>query len=321
MTLVDPFLYRSQDVWLSPFPLLKTELALLLIAGVLLMGLSAGFFGRLLGSNRQYPLFSHDLIRHLAVAVTTSWIVIGVFELGSVGLPFLIPLVPFYNVSEFTILLFVFYVAVATLPLIFAMEYLVAHLKEGVSERRPTLRPRHDFTRGPQSATAVILAVLVISGPLVSGVVVTTLQSPSYLGTIVDDLANVTSGDMAALSWAKANLPTCSEVFVAPGSAAQFLPSYADVRLVFPMDPSPWNGSYTYAFTNMTYGNYTQEVKMDLLELNVTEVFVTGQTNMLWKPILPAPLEGSSDFQVLFHDQDAYVFEFMPAVKATGCQP
>jgi hypothetical protein len=320
--LVDPFLFRSQDVWLSPFPLLKVELALLLTAGILLLGISADVFGRLPRATYNLAIFHPNLLRHFAVGIIVSWVTIGVLEIGETGLPFLSYILFISNSGELSVLLFVFYTAVATLPLVLVTEYLVAHLEEVVDDRRSTLPPRHSLSVGHPPAFVVILMILVVACPLVSGVVVTTTQAPSYLETIVHDLANVTTGDMAALNWAKTNLSSCSGVFTAPGSAGQFLPSYANVRLIFPMGNSiPSNTSYTSALTNLTRGNYTQGVKADLLELNVTEVFVTGQNNMLWKPILPAPLEGANDFIKLFHDQDAYVFEFVPGVNETSCWP
>jgi hypothetical protein len=319
--LVDPFLFRPQDVWLSPFPILKVELALLLVVGILLLGVSAGFFGWPVRTYRLPEFFSASLLRHLTVGIIGCWVAIGVVELGVSGLLSVTIQAPFTNIDELSILLFVFYTAVATLPLVIATEYLVTHVDKELDHHVSTLPPPHRHSRDRTLPSTVILAVFVVACPLVSGAIDTAVQAPSYLGSIVNDLANVTSGDIAALDWAKVNLPPCSGVFVAPGSAGQFLPSYADVRLIFPMDPRPSNASYTSALDDLIGGNYTNVVKADLLELNVTEVFVTGQTNTLWKPILPAPLEESADFQVLFHDEDAYVLEFGPGLNATACLP
>lgn len=164
------------------------------------------------------------------------------------------------------------------------------------------------------------LAALVIIAPLSSGAVVTALDSPPYLGELATRLANVTPGDLAALEWA-ASLPPCSNVLVAPGSAAQFLPAYAEVRVTYPMNPPPHSPAYREAVQNLSWGNYTTSVQADLLSLGVTEVFVTGQSTALWRAFEPAPFiaAGPEYFELLYSNGDAYVFEFVPGSAAVGC--
>jgi hypothetical protein len=157
--------------------------------------------------------------------------------------------------------------------------------------------------------------------PFTIGAVATALEGPAFLERGVADWSQVTSGDLVVLEWSAEHLPSCSAVFVAPGSAGQFLPEYAHVHLVYQMTPSPWNRSYFLAYANLSSGEYTSATRLALIELGVTEVFVTGPTTPQYRPITPSPLENSSDFRELTGAGDASVFEFVAGNASASCPP
>ena len=312
--LADPFLFRPQDVWLSPFPLLKGELALLLAGGLVLVGL------RLL----RYPPSWVDFLRrrtarHLAGALGVSLGALGLLTLSGPPSSPLSLLAGLSSGAEVSILLFLVYTAIATLPLVGVMEQW-ARPPPTLPERSLRVPLRRVPFHGAPRTTTLILGAALVAGSLGSGLVVTATSAPPYLGAITHDLANVTQGDLAALQWS-AGLPSCSRVFVAPGSAGEFLPAYATVQLVYPMNPAPLNGSYQRADSNLTEGVVTPPVLVDLGDLGITEVFVTGQSNVLYPSIPPGPLEASPAFQLLYHSEDAYVFEFLAGAEGSGCLP
>ncbi len=312
--LADPFLFRPQDVWLSPFPLLKGELALLLAGGLVLVGL------RLLRPHPPVADFLHRrTARHLAGAAGVSLGALGVVTFSEPSSSPLSLLSGFSSSAELSILLFLVYTGIATVPLLGALEWC-AQASGTCPERSPPARPRRVPLRGTPRAATLLLGAVLVAGCLGSGLVVTAASAPPYLGAITHDLANVTQGDLAALQWAT-DLPSCSRVFVAPGSAGEYLPVYATVQVVYPMDPAPLNGSYQRADANLTQGVVALPVLTDLRDLGVTELFVTGQSNVLYPAIPPGPLQGSPAFRLLYHAQDAYIFEFLTGVEDSGCLP
>jgi hypothetical protein len=165
------------------------------------------------------------------------------------------------------------------------------------------------------------LAVAVLALPLAFGAGVTAVDVPSYLDTHMAEFTNATSADLAALDWAGAHLPACSRVLVAPGSAAQFLPLFATVNVVFPMVPASNNLSYSVAVSDLTNGTYTNTTRAALLLLGVTEVFVTGQASVSFLPFLSRGPAGSTDFSDLFDQGDAAIFLFGPGATEGHCLP
>lgn len=312
--LADPFLFRPQDVWLSPFPLLKGELALLLAGGLILVGV------RLL---RPHPpvvdFLRRRTARHLTGFAVVALGAVGVLVVsGSPSSPLSV-LAGLSSAGELSILLFLAYTGIAAVPLVGVVEWLAHAPRTSPDPVRPAHRRRPPPGRGREGA-ALLLGTALLAGSMGSGLVVSAVNAPPYLGAIVHDLANVTEGDLEALRWS-ASLPPCSRVFVAPGSAGQFLPAYAHVQVVYPMNPAPENGSYQRAEVNLTQGEITSSLLADLRALGVTEVFVTGETNVLYPAIPPGPLEASAAFRELYHEEDAYVFEFLAGAEGDGCLP
>jgi hypothetical protein len=124
---------------------------------------------------------------------------------------------------------------------------------------------------------------------------------------------------VAGLEWAGRALPECARVLVAPGSAAEYLPEYAQVRVLFPAFPAVYNLSYDSAVTALVAGQYNGSIRGDLLALSVDAVFVTGRTTVQFPPFEPSAFEGSSDFSPVFLSGDAEIYAFLPGVSATGC--
>lgn len=292
---LDPFLFRQQDIWLSPFESLKVLIAVLLVAGALLL-----IFRIFSVFPLEIPVFftfetlagvGATILAILVVVILLTWS--GVSSLPT-------------NLQEISIILFLFFTIIAALPLVIAGRAL--------SEARSASSTGKGLT--------LLVAALVVAVPLTMGAGVTILSEPQYIDSESGNLANVTQGDLAALSWAGAHLPSCSSVLVAQGSAAEFLPAYATVHMLYPMEPPPRNQSYYDVVSDLTTGSITYATLSNLEVLGVTEIFVTGQTNVDWKPFLPQPLLADNvDFSMLFHSADAYVFEFQLGAGLQNCTP
>ena len=317
--LTDPFLYRPIDVWLSPFFLLKVELSILLAGGFVLLSWRAlGYHPRLERS------ISRSMARHLG-GVTLSTVIVLAAIVVTPGSGFS-PLSAVSSSGEISVLLFVFYTAIATLPLLWAAGEVDRWLRQTPGTARDTKSIRrvryqvraHRAVKG-KNPVEIVLFGLILFIPLVSGTAVTATQAPVYVGGLLHDLSNVSRADLDTLQWAGTHLPACSGVLVAPGSAGQFLPAYSQSRLIYQMNPTPQNLSYTRAITNLTYGNYSSSVRADLVALGVTEVFATGQSNILWKPLATFELKSSTDFHLLFEEGDASIYEFVEGAAAEGC--
>jgi hypothetical protein len=317
--LVDPFLFRPQDVWLSPFPVLKVELAALLAIGFVLIGLRVLRPAPEICRYIQRRAARHLVVGTLVCLAAVAFLVFGAAEPGPASL-----LSGFSSAAELSILLFLMYTGVASLALAGAFERL-GKTEPAPVPRVPTRHRRRPATlarpvRRGRGMGAWILSAALVAGVVASGAAVTVVEAPPYLSTILTDLSNVSAGDLAALEWS-AGLPSCSKVLVAPGSAGQFLPAYSHAQLLYPMNPPPQSGPYQRAVANLSYGNVTTPVLSDLSALGVTVVFVTGQTNVLYLPFDPYPMLYSGDFSVLFHQEDAYLFQYGPGAAASGCAP
>ena len=299
-TFLDPFLFRPQDVWLSPFFPMKVLLAVMLIAGILVLAMiTLEVLPRPKGWGKGS--FFEQL---MATAGASALIIVG----GILMATYLTAGVVFTNLTEVSLVLFFCYGVVALVPILWALNQFQVRSQREQSGR----------------ATWAVVTVILLALPVGAGVMATAGPAPIYLTTLTGSLANVTPADFSTLQWSGSHLPSCSTVFVAPGSAAQFLPAYVNVHVDFPMVPGPRNASYTSAVGDLDNGTLNNGTLQDLRTLGVTEVFVTGQSNLLWRPLLPGPLSADpTEFPLLDHvsGSDAYLFEFEPIASAENCLP
>ncbi len=316
---LDPFVPWKPKI--SPIAPLYVEIEALLVAGLVLSALLLG-----LPSSRAGRWLSRDLVTWVLAGAavmlleTAALLGFGTLNTSVSGIQSI------SNVWETSFLLFIFYALAAFLPILAAAESLRhGRLAEQRTDESATRSSRWSLPRtaGPSKTRrwTTLAATAIIALPLLSGAVCTVAYVPGYLHASIVAEANTTGDDLAALVWAGSHLPPCSEVLVAPGSAAQFLPEYAVVHLVFPVFPSPTNLSYHELYDDFVAGEYPAAARGQLLSLNITEVFVTGQTTNAYPAFQTAPFLGSDDFSVLFHEGDALIVEFAPGVAASSCGP
>jgi hypothetical protein len=300
---VDPFLFRTTDVWLSPFPPIRLELAALLVVGALILLLRPRFAG------------DRSLLSRFAIAggaSTAAWFLLE--WLAASGVRPLAALAPLSNGGELSEMLFTVFVVVATVPLIVLLDRPLTP-----SYRPPRLAIRSPGpSRLPMATAAVVVGLLLF----VPGTAVTASELPSTLQTIYTTFGNVSADDFALLSWAPANLPPGSWVLVAPGSSAEFLPAYApSLRVLYPMlvGFSYPNATYRDAVREFTNGTAQPNGAADLRVLDADYVAVTGTNTVLGDSFSPAPfLADPTMFPVVFHSGDAYVFAVADAETSSG---
>ncbi len=307
---IDPYLFRPTDVWLSPVPALRDELAVLLTAGLVLLILAYRWeaIRRTTGPLARFLAAAGAvLVAGMALTWASSW---------AGGLP--VRLASVTSAAELSIWLFTLYTLIAAVPLVLLLE----RARSDATERRrpsapaaagdPRRRPRA-VGRYPMAPLAVAIAVAIV----VPGAVLSGTSLPPALSGLYARVGNVTSDDLALLEYAGAHLPSGARVLVAPGSAAEFLPGYApDVVLLYPMVPGwPWlNASYDLVVRELTNGTLDAAGSEALAVLGVNDLLVTGANTVLWPPFSPAPLLADpAGFPLEFHAGDAYLFE-----RATG---
>ncbi len=318
-TQLDPFVPWKPKI--SPIPPLYVELEALFLAGIILCALVA-----LRPSGAAGRYLHRDLVVWVgvgtAVLLIETAVLLGLGNLNST----VSGIQSISNVWETSFLLFIFYALVALLPLVAAARFLASHqqgITTDLSQDRtsPKLRGRAGPVGGRSRRWGAIGALVIVTVPLLSGAVCTVAYVPGYVHTSIVAEANTTNADLAALEWAGAHLPSCSRVLVAPGSAAQFLPEYAVVQLVYPVFPSPTNLTYHQLYDDFVSGEYPPSARAGLLLLGITEVFVTGPTTDAYPAFPTSPFLESSDFSVLFAEGDALIVSFSPGVAASGCAP
>ena len=321
LSQIDPFTPWKAKV--SPFPFLSVELQVLLVGGLVLSALV--LTGRL-GSLREY--LSAGLVEWTLVGAATLLVVtVIVGALGEWNTS-LSGIQSVTNLNELSILLFLFYSLIALLPLVAGVNYLRTHRGSASGRptpgRSPSLHPRVSFGRFGSSrrrwTTVVAVGVLVV--PLASGVAVTTAIMPGYLHTFLRGQSNGTQEDVTVLEWAGEHLPSCSGVLAAPGSAAQFLPEFATLRIIYPVFPVPANLTYFNVVQNLSNGTYGPTTREGMLMLGVTEVFVTGATTNTYPAFSLVPLRAApSAFTLLDSSGDAFLFAFNPGIVSENCPP
>ena len=306
---IDPYLFRPTDVWLSPVPALRAELAILLTIGLVLlvMTLRWEWTRKVAGS---LPVF---LMAGGAVIVVGMALVWAASYHGGLVLR----LANLTSAAELSIWLFTFYTIVAAFPLVLLVDRARAERSERPPDPEgspvPARRARGRRAEAPAIAPlAVALAVVIV----VPGAVLSGTSLPPALNGLYASVGNVSADDLALLEYAGAHLPAGARVLVAPGSAAQFLPGYAaNVVLLYPMVPGwPWiNGSYSLVLRELTNGTLDSAGSNALAILGVDDILVTGANTVLWPPFSPAPLLADpSEYPLEFHAGDAYLFERSP---------
>jgi hypothetical protein len=301
---LDPFLFRPGDVWLSPFPLLRVELAALIVLGAVMLCLYAGSRR---GTRDAGPL---------AAGAATFSVGAVLLALDLRGGPATGLLAGLTNAGEVSILLFTLLVGLAVVPLVRLASGLEAALypepaggvtpPTGFAGRRGTRR-----AAGPTARPASILLLLAVGTLVVlPGLVVTTEDAPGYLHGLYLSVGNTTAADFALLGWAQSTLPAGARVLVAPGSAAQFLAGLRpDLSLVYPVEPVSANPSYQAVTAELENGTLDAAGHTDLAVLAVDYIAVTQANNRLWPAYSPVPLLAEpATFPLLFHAGDAYLF-------------
>ncbi len=305
--LVDPYLFGPTDVWLSPVPALRLELALLLTAGLALL---------ILGSRTPLGRFTAQFRTFLVAGLVVQFALLGVGLAASTGYGPAVALGNLTSWAELSIWLFTLYGLIATLPLILGLEWLAIRLRTppaGSVPARPPLDPKWRLARRRRWSAALgpLALVLVIVLP---GVAFTTAQLPPPLATLYSDFGNVTSADFALLEYMGTHLPPGARLLVAPGSAADFVPAYdAKVVLLYPLVPG-WqeaNASYSLVVQELTNATLNVRGVQALDFLDVGYVAVTGTSTTLWRPFYPGVfLSDPTAFVEQFHEGEAYLFAY-----------
>ena len=309
---------------MSPFPGLSLELQILLVLGLFLaVGAARNGLG-----GRVPPAFQR-MATQLLVGTAAMFLMTALLLPVALPGPLSQGLRNVTNLDQTSVLLFIFLAGLSLFPLTLALQRLTGRRQPITLDRGrgaevafvPHRWGGGRLQRVPLRRAMSIAAVLVLVVPLGSGAWFSVVQGPSFITQNVGKTSNVTAGDVAVMEWVGGHLPSCSSVLVAPGSAGQFLPEYATVSLVFPMNPVPDSLPYQVAVSDLTSGMYAPATKMALESLSVTEVMVTGPTSVGFLPFSTTPLNGSGDFSLLTNSADASLYEFVPVSQGTGCVP
>ena len=306
---LDPFLFRASDVALSPIPIVRAELALLLVLGatVLLVWETGPV------SDRAWSRFARWATS--VAASTGAWLVL-LWLAGRPSSPLrVVSLIT--NSQELSMALFLVYGLVAAVPL--ALAFQGARPGAAPLPRAPPARPTgrsHWVARG---LAPVAFALVVV----VPAVVLTPASLGPVLTSTYQDFGNVSAADFALLGQASGWFAPGARVLVAPGSAAEFLPGYAPgIVLLYPMAPgwSRVNASYTLVVAELSNGTLDAAGRAALATLEVDFIVVTGNNTVLWPAFWAAPLRaagypGPPTFPVVWREGDAWVF------NAEACRP
>jgi hypothetical protein len=315
---VDPFLFRPSDVALSPVPVLRVELALLLVAGAIL----------LVYLPRSWP--DGGATGPFAPWAVSSGVVIAGWLLllagAGRGWSVAVRLSELTSASELSLWLFTLYGTVAAVPLVVALRAVdlrAAPPSPSPPPPAPPARARRWAVPGGPARTAGVVGLGVALAILAPGAVLTPTGLASVERTLYADFGTVSSGDFALLSCAGAHLPPGSRVLVAPGSAAEFLPGYArNIALLYPLSAGyPWaNASYRLVDRELANATLDAAGRGALAALGAGYVAVTERNTVLWAPFSPAPfLAAPAQYPVVFHSGDAYLFATAPGAPPFPC--
>ncbi|HEV2520156.1 MAG TPA: hypothetical protein VGX00_06005 [Thermoplasmata archaeon] len=311
--LTDPFLFRGTDVWLSPFPPIRDELAVLIGVGAIA-----------LIAAQSFPVLLDGLDRLRKTAISGGAVAFGILGAGLAahsGWGGLRPFLALTSFAETSILLFSVYTMVAAAPLWVLVRYTLERFRRPSDLRSDSSAPAPSATthggappsRGWITPTLALAAALLVVGP---GIAVTAGELPAYEGGLYEAFGNVTPADLDLLIWAGSHLGAGDRILVAPGSAAGFLPGYVPSAIVlFPMVDGVFvNGSYRLLVQELTNATLDAAGVHALRVLQVGFVAVTGNNSQLYRPFSPDPFLGDPTFREVFHEQDAYLFQWTPIV-------
>jgi hypothetical protein len=308
---IDPFLFRAQDVQLSPVPAVRLELALLLVVGLaaLLLVARSSALGRYFEAFRL--LVGGAVAGTVCLLATVWW--------ASTGFGPAVAFSRLTSAGELSTWLFTMYVFIAAVPLILALERFhgaVAVPAPPTSSSTPSLPPRRpawDPHTGRTGAFRTLFPLAVALVVVVPGVALTPSALSPVLTKLYQDFGNVTSDDFALLGYAGSHLPGGARVLVAPGSAGDFLPGYAaNLTILYPLVPGwPWiNSSYRVVVDELSNATLDARGLGAMAALDVQFIVVTGNSTVLWPAFSPAPFVADpGTFSELFHQGDAYLFE------------
>jgi hypothetical protein len=310
---IDPFLFHVGDVELSPIPVVRLELAALLVAAVVVL-----LFLRS-AETTAGPWSRWGIWAGAAVLVLIGWL--GLLTASRPAGSPLRYLDYLSSGSEFSLALFTLYGLLAAAPLGLALEDLVSTYAPAVRSGRPSSRrPRGTLRALAPAALAVAIVV--------PAVVLTPVALGPVLSQTYAEFGNVTAGDFALLAYAGSHVGAGTRILVAPGSAGEFLPGYArGVVLLYPMVPGfrTINASYAIVLRELTNGTLDATGLRALASLDLDLIVVTGNNTVLWKalwasPLLNAQANGTRTFPVVFHDEDAWLFDAAACrTGSTGC--
>ena len=299
---VDPFLFRPNDVELSPIPLVRLELAVLLVFGAVALLWWAT------ERRRENPWSEFSRWATAAILALLLWLGVEVAA-GVAGSP-LRSLAFISSAAQFSLWLFTVFGLVAAVPLALALERLEPG--GGTAEAGP-VRSRGRPGASSWRALLPVAFVVVLVAPAVA---LTPTSLGSVLSQTYDDFGNVSAADFGLFDYATAHFAPGERVLVAPGSAGEFLPGYArGIVLLFPMAPgTTWrNASYALVVRELTNGTLDLAGREALAELDVDLIVVTGNNTVLWPAFWVAPLRAAEvgptpTFPVVWDEGDAWVF-------------
>jgi hypothetical protein len=301
---IDPYLFHANNVWLSPVPFLRLELAVLLTVGIAILVLAPrrSAVGQYIASFRTFVVAAFGVLV----------VLLGLLWAASTGFGPATRLADVTSASELSIWLFTLYTLLGGLGLVLLLEWVTAlsRTPREADAPSPPRRARSPRRLGVPRGTVALLLILVI---VVPGVALTPTALPSVLTDLYQEFGNVTAADFALLEYAGSHLPTGARVLVAPGSAAEFLPGYArDLVLLYPLVPGwEWiNASYRTVVSQLTNATLNTTGESALADLGVQYIVVTGNNTILWPAFSPVPLLADpSAFPLLWSEGDAYLFE------------
>jgi hypothetical protein len=302
---IDPFLFGRSNVYFSPLPVVRIELALLFLLGLLLcVGVrSPSAIDRFLGPARRWALVSGVIV--------VAWM--GLLVARGYGWSPVRDITVITSAQELSLWLFTIFGIIAAVPIVVFVRCISpAHsAPRAPSEASPGQRPGKSWLRVRRSLISTLVVIALVGILLVPGIVLTPTSFARGLEADYESYSMVSSADFALLEFAGSYLPAGSRVLVAPGSVAEFLPGYAaNVVLLYPMiDMGSANASYTLLVQELTNDTLNASGNSSLAALSVQFILVTMRNTDLWPAFLPGPLLlNATRFPIEFHEADAYLF-------------